>query len=173
MPTFLTACQLCIIISNCSKKIPSKIFVPSNGRRRISARSHRKSLGTRPGVFNAVQVLLLSSLLCTPYSTIYRKISYSSQASTMATGSFYCQCNQCNKLWNIRQLRRNITLLHEDASDQPIICFSLCFSSFPPNITLTPFIARVRISISDSPKCLAMSVYSFDSGLPNTPTSSV
>lgn len=54
-----------------------------------------------------------------------------------------------------------------------MIALSLCFSSAPPKMTSMPFLANVRISGSDRPKCSATSLYSFDSGLPNTPTSSV
>lgn len=50
---------------------------------------------------------------------------------------------------------------------------SLCFSSSPPNMTSMPFLASARIWGSDRPKCSATSLYSFDSGLPKTPTSSV
>lgn len=54
-----------------------------------------------------------------------------------------------------------------------MISLSLCFSSGPPKMTSMPFLAKARICGSDSPKCSATSLYSFDSGLPNTPTSSV
>lgn len=50
---------------------------------------------------------------------------------------------------------------------------SLCFSSGPAKMTSMPFLARARIWGSDRPKCSATSLYSFDSGLPKTPTSSV
>lgn len=54
-----------------------------------------------------------------------------------------------------------------------MICLSLRFSSSPPNITSILRPVSVRISVSDRPKCLATRRYSFDNGLPNTPTSSV
>lgn len=56
---------------------------------------------------------------------------------------------------------------------EPINSLSLCFSSGPPKMTSMPLLARARIWASDSPKCSATSLYSFDSGLPKTPTSSV
>lgn len=56
---------------------------------------------------------------------------------------------------------------------ESIISLSLSFSSGPPKMTSMPFLARARISGSDRPKCSATSLYSFDSGLPKTPTSSV
>lgn len=54
-----------------------------------------------------------------------------------------------------------------------IICRSLAFSSSPPKMTSMPLLARAQMSALSRPKCSATRPYSFDSGLPKTPTSSV
>lgn len=63
--------------------------------------------------------------------------------------------------------------LEPDDAATSMISLSLCFSSGPAKMTSIPFFAKARIWGSERPKCSATSLYSLDSGLPKTPTSSV
>lgn len=54
-----------------------------------------------------------------------------------------------------------------------MMSLNLCFSSSLPNMVSIAPPARSQISFLLSPKCSAISEYSFERVLPNTPTSSV